>query len=146
MSPATRVVRGICIATAYLTALAVVLGWAAFLIYPIRLVLVKIGAWVLVAPVLLDLTSAWMHVTHILGRTRESGQSGVGLFYYLAYALLGIEAAWWVRLIALAALTLYHLLCHIYVPSVVALRRGWQPEGGALSLFWPLNKLYAGKG
>ena len=90
--------------------------------------LADIGGWLLIPPLLLDLTSAYMHVAYLLHRTREHGQAGLSWFYYAPYSMVGLDVVWWGRLAVLAGLTLFHAACQYYTPRYVAVKLGWQPR------------------
>jgi hypothetical protein len=123
-------VFAIFVASAYLTLPAVGIGALSVAIHAVRSVLPSIGGWLLVAPLLLDLTSSYLHVTHLLGRTREHGQAGLSWFYYAPFSLFGLDMIWWWRIAVLAGFTGFHACCQYYVPLAIARRLGWRPCSG----------------
>jgi hypothetical protein len=124
------VVFALFVIAAYSTLPVVVVGVLSVTIAPIRSLLLNVGGWLLIAPLLLDLTSTYMHVTYLFGRTREHGQAGLAWFYYVPYCLVGLSVAWWMRLVVLAGLTLFHAVCQYYAPRYLATKLGWRPREG----------------
>jgi hypothetical protein len=48
--------------------------------------------------------------------------------YYAVFVVVGMSAAWWWRLIAVAALFIFHFGCQDYLPRPIARRLGWRPK------------------
>jgi len=125
-----RVVFVVFVAAAYLTLPGVAIGALSVAVDAVRGLLLDAGGWLLVAPVVLDLTSAYMHVTYVLGRTREHGQAGLSWLYYFAYCVIGLGVAWWWRVVVLLGLTAFHAACQYYIPRHINAKLGWRDGEG----------------
>ncbi|MFB3883454.1 MAG: hypothetical protein ACE149_19485 [Armatimonadota bacterium] len=80
------------------------------------------------AAVLTDLISVYLDVTYLLhGGGRHAEAFVWALCYYVVFVAFGIDAAWWWRLAALAALAALSVSCQLYLPQAVARRLGWRP-------------------
>jgi len=89
----------------------------------------RLGAWsIFVAAVLTDLISVYLDVTYLLRVGDLHGQALFAMAYYVVFVASDMSAAWWWQLVALGALTAFHIACQWHLAQPIARRLGWRPN------------------
>ena len=115
-----RVIWPVWVVSGLLAGLAFVVGVVLVGLLPGLRLFPSISYWLLAPCVLSDLCSLYVAMTTIMRRRGPSTVPLVSWGQYLLFCLFGLQTVWWGRLVALAALTLFHACCHFLIPALVA--------------------------